>query len=94
MTHRFFAASAATYESMRNTLDAAWGLPNDKGTATCICPAETAPRDAQGRVVLAVRQEFCGWEPAARLLPELLASGQVAEITEAEYRAATEPLAP
>jgi len=92
---RFFAtSSAALYEETRLTLDAAWGLPNDKGTRTCINPVRVAPRDAQGRVLLAVAEEWCGWEPAATLLPELLASGQVAEITEAEYRAAIEPLAP
>jgi len=88
MSQRFFRAAVATYEAIRADLDAAWGLPDDKGTATCIAPAATAPKDSQGRVMLAVNDEFATWEPAATLLPQLLASGAVDEISEAEYRAA------
>jgi hypothetical protein len=36
---------------------------------------------------LAVHDEFATWEPAATLLPQLLASGAVEEISEAAYRA-------
>lgn len=88
MSQRFFRGDAATYEQIRATLDAAWELPNDRGTVTCIAPAATAPTDSQGRVMLAVAAEFATWEPAATLLPELLASGAATEITEAQYRAA------
>lgn len=88
MSQRFFRASAATYESVRSQLDAAWGLPNDKGTHTCAEPAATAPHDAQGRVLLAVRPKFCEFEAVAAVLPLLLSSGSVQEITEAEYWAA------
>lgn len=88
MSQRFFRAGVATYEAIRADLDTAWGLPNDKGTATCIAPAATAPKDSQGRVLLAVNDEFSTWEPAATLLPQLLASGAVEEISEAVYRAA------
>lgn len=84
----FRTASDSTYEQARLTLDAAWGLPDDKGTATCIEPAATAPRDSQGRIVLAVNDEFCTFTVAADLLPQLLASGGVEEIDEAVYRAA------
>jgi hypothetical protein len=86
--HRFFRADAATYESVRTTLDAAWGLPNDKGTTTCFAPVAAAPHDAQGRVLVGLLPEWCTWEPAATLLPQLIASGAVAEITEADYMAA------
>lgn len=86
MSQRFFRAAVATYETIRADLDSAWGLPNDKGTATCIAPAATAPKDSQGRVLLAVNDEFATWEPAATLLPQLLTSGVVEEISEAEYR--------
>jgi hypothetical protein len=85
---RFFAASAAVYEQARQTLDAAWGLPNQLGTVTCIDPAEVAPRDAQGRILLAVPESFCQFTVAADLLPQLLASGVVEEIDEATYWAA------
>jgi hypothetical protein len=38
--------------------------------------------------VLAVNDEFCTYSVAAELLPQLLASGAVEEITEAQYQAA------
>jgi hypothetical protein len=86
---RFFrSASDAAYEQARMTLDASWGLPNDRGTATCIEPAATAPRDSQGRIVLAVDDAFCEYPEAAALLPQLLASGAAVEIGMAEYVAA------
>lgn len=88
MNQRFFRGDAATYESIRLSLDEAWGLPDDRGTVTCIAPAAEAPKDSRGRALLAVHAEFATWEPAATLLPQLLASGAVAEISEAEYRAA------
>jgi len=86
MIHRFFrTADAALYEQVRLWLDAAWGhVP----PTTCIDPADVAPRDNAGRIVLSVRQEFTEFPAAAAILPDLLASGQVVEISEAEYRAA------
>jgi hypothetical protein len=39
-------------------------------------------------MLLAVREEFATWEPAATLLPQLLASGAVEEIDAAAYHAA------
>jgi len=91
---RMFRSSAAVYEQVRASLDAAWGLPNGLGTATCIEPADTAPRDGQGRVVLAVHDSFCEFPAVAELLPQLLASGAVEEITAAEYQAAVQPTEP
>lgn len=85
---RFFRASETVYEQARAALDAAWNLPNDKGTATCIEPAATAPRDSQGRIVLAVNDEFCQYPEAATMLAELLAIGAVQEIDAATYTAA------
>lgn len=84
---RFFRSTEAVYEQARATLDAAWGLPNDTGTVTCIEPAATAPRDAEGRVLLAVDDSFCTFTVAVDLLPQLLESGAVEEIDEATYRA-------
>jgi len=84
----FRTTSDAVYEQARQTLDAAWGLPNDRGTVTCIDPAATAPRDLQGRIVLAVDDEFCAFTVAVDLLPQLLASGAVEEIDAATYHAA------
>lgn len=89
---RFFrAATDASYEQARLTLDAAWGLPNDKGTDTCIAPISLAPRDAAGRPMVAVSDEWCEWEPADTLLPQMINAGMVAEISEADYWAAMPP---
>lgn len=85
---RYFRSTAAVYEQARAALDTAWGLPNGTGTATCIEPAATAPRDAQGRVLLAVDDSFCAYTVAVDLLPQLLASGVVAEIDRETYMAA------
>lgn len=87
---RFFAtADAALYESIRLQLDAAWNLAAHG--CTCITPAADAPRDASGRIVLAVDDEFCALPEAAAILPGLLASGGVHEIDEAAYMAAIAP---
>jgi hypothetical protein len=89
---RFFSTpSADLYDQTRLSLDAAWGLPNDRGTVTCINPVAAAPRDGQNRVLLAVADEWCEWEPAATILPQLLGSGAVVEISEADYQAAILP---
>jgi hypothetical protein len=86
---RFFRTpSDELYEGIRLQLDAAWGHPSPNGTITCIEPAATAPRDSEGRIVLAVHDEFATWEPAASMLPGLIAQGLVEEITEAQYQAA------
>ena len=85
----FLTASDEIYEQARLTLDAAWGHPNEATkTVTCIDPAAVAPRDAQGRIVLAVPESFCEFTVAADLLPQLLAAGVVEEMDEATYRAA------
>lgn len=85
---RFFRTNnSALYESLRLQLDQAWGHPTADGvTLTCIDPVAVAPRDSQGRILLGVRDEFVAYEPAALMLPELLAGGQVEEITAAEYQ--------
>lgn len=84
---RFFRSDEATYEGVRLQLDAIWGHGPGTGTLTCYEPAETAPRDTAGRLLLAVHDEFCAYEAVAAALPSLLASGAVEEISEDEYRA-------
>ncbi len=92
---RYFRATESVYEQVRAALDVAWGHPTADGkTVTCIEPAATAPRDAQGRIVLAVDNEFCQYEAAAAMLPQLLASGAVEEIDAATYQAAVQPQLP
>lgn len=85
---RFFRclAGESIYEQVRLGLDAAWGHPNEATkTVTCIDPASVAPRDTQGRIMLATTEEFCEYPAAAQMLSQLLASGVVEEITEATY---------
>jgi len=89
MIQRYFRSDAGTYEAVRQSLNAAWGFPN-AGTVSCILPANdpTAPIDGQGRIHLAVTDEWCQWDEVAAVLPGLLASGAVEEITRAAYLAA------
>lgn len=86
---RYFRSTAAVYEAIRAQLDAAYGYPNaETKTLTSIAPAADAPHDAQGRVYLAISADYCEYNLPAELLPQLLASGAVEEITQAEYQAA------
>lgn len=91
---RYFRASEEVYEQARLTLDQAWGLPDGTGTQTCYTPAANAPRDAQDNLVLAVSDAFCEYTVAKDMLPQLLASGAVQEITESDYWAAVQPQEP
>jgi len=81
---RFFAAYPDTYESVRRSLDAAWGHPNAIALS-CYRPVEVALRDASGRALLGVRSQFCDYAAVSALLPSLLASGAVQEITREQY---------
>jgi hypothetical protein len=84
MTQRYFrTADAAIYEQVRLGLDAAWG---HQPPTTCIDPAAVAPRDSQGRILLAVRPEFVDFDAVAAMLPGLLASGAVEEISRELYQ--------
>lgn len=86
---RFFRSfDDAVYEQVRTTLNAAWGLPNGKGTDTCLPTLQAASRDPSGNIVLPIDELFCEWQPADAMIPQLLGSGVVAEITMAEYHAA------
>ena len=87
MNERYFRCLGGdeSYESVRLSLDAAW---NHVAPMTCIAPAAIAPRDSQGRIILAVWSSFCQYDAAAAALPGLLAGGVVEEIDEATYRAA------
>lgn len=88
MNQRYFRSDAETYESIRLGLDAAWGHGPGTGNVTCYEPEATAPHDADGNAVLAVHAEFCEYEAVAAMLPQLLASGAVQEITAEQYHAA------
>jgi len=90
---RYFRASSdEVYEQARLTLDAVWGHPDEsRNIRSCITPAVDAPRGNDGRVVLAVHDEFVQYSVAVDLLPQLLAMGVVDEIDAATYHAAANP---
>lgn len=72
----FFKTDLATYEQIRNQMDAAAGYPNDQAT-TSFAPAAEALTDKDGAVLIGV-------------IPEIAAEFKKAgaqQITEDEYRA-------
>ena len=85
---RYFRCLAGdeAYEQIRATLDVAWGHPNAvTKTLTCIDQASVAPRDTQGRIMLATSEAFCEYEAAAQMLPLLISGGTIEEIDAATY---------
>lgn len=92
--YRFFRADPAVYESVRLSLNAAWGLPAE-GQETCI-PIVSLVTKQDGRAYFAARLEWCNLDAVVASLPGLLASGAVEEIDEATYRASlpTDPPMP
>ena len=81
-------AGDAVYEQARLSLDAAWG---HQPPVTCIDPANEAPRDSAGRILLAVRDEFATYSVASEMLPQMVASGAVEYIDDETYAAAVNP---
>jgi len=82
---RYYSIEPAAYERTRLWLDARLGYGPGTGTMTCVAPLEAAPRSAAGRVLLAVWDFLVNVDAVAAVLPSLLASGVVQEITRAEY---------
>ena len=76
--------SDEVYESTRLALDAHWGHPGVRAV-TCIDAAAVAPRDINGNILLSVRSEWLEWPIVQQLMPQLIATGAVSEITEQDY---------
>ncbi len=86
---RYFRSTPAVYASICAQLDAAYGYPNaDTKTERTLPLVSDLPSDTQGRVYLAVSSDYCDYNLPAELLPQLIASGAVEEITQAEYQTA------
>ena len=86
---RYFRSTPDVYNSICSQLDAAYGYPNaETKTQRTLPVVSDLPADAAGRVYLAISADYCEYVLPSQLLPQLLASGAVEEITEAEYRAA------
>jgi len=74
------------YLSISSQLDAAYGYPSaETKTARTLPLAETLPTDEQGRVYLAVSAEYCDYILPGEMLPDMLASGDVEEVTAEQY---------
>lgn len=82
----FRFSSDAAYEQVRAALDTAFGYPSPAAETT-VAPTDSAPRDTQGRIVLALKDNIYDAAVTAGVLPWQGAG--VSEITEAAYRAAT-----
>ena len=92
---RYFRCLAGdgAYEQIRTTLDAVWGHPNpETKTVTCIDPVAVAPRDTQGRIMLATSEAFCEYAASEQMLASVLSSGVIEEISAADYLAGMPPV--
>lgn len=89
---RYFRAIDAVYLAVGQLLDQRLGYPRGQ-TLRTLPPLGEIPRDSVGRVYLALTNAECSGTVPAELLPSLLASGAVQEITRDEYDAAM-PRAP
>jgi len=85
---RYFRSSPAVYADTCSRLDAAYGYPNTETKTIRTLPlASDLPSDAQGRVYLAISAEYCEYILPSEMLPQLLTSGAVEEITAEQYEA-------
>jgi hypothetical protein len=84
--NRFFRSYPETYESIRGSLDSAWGYPNEATKTVSSLPLPSScPSDALGRVYIAADADYCEYVLPSQMLPQLIESGLIEEITEAEY---------
>jgi hypothetical protein len=92
---RYFRASPAVYADICAQLDAAYGYPNPETKTLRTLPlVADLPSDDQGRVYLAISSEYCDYILPSQMLPELIASGAVEEITAEQYAASLPPPTP
>lgn len=86
---RYFRSTPAVYADICAQLDAAYGYPNTETKTERTLPlAADLPADSRGRVYLAVSSAYCDYILPGQMLPDLLASGAVEELTESQYLAA------
>jgi hypothetical protein len=85
---RYFRSTPAVYDSICSQLDAAYGYPNaETKTARTLPAVADLLTDAQGRVYLAISSEYCEYNLPSELLPQMIASGAVEEVTASVYGA-------
>jgi len=92
---RYFRATPAVYADICAQLDAAYGYPNAETKTLRTLPlAADLPTDAEGLVYLMISAEYCDFILPGQLLPELLASGSVEEVTKAEHESLVPAITP
>ena len=84
--NRYFTVEPTAYEQTRLAMDAAWPFPAGE---TSIEPLETAAKDGNGNVLIAIRSTHCDMEPFQSAIASLLGSNAATEITQADYEAAS-----
>lgn len=88
----FRAQDVAVYEAIRSSLDSIYGYPNaDTKTTTAIPTASESTQDSAGRVYLLASEAECQFPAVVEVLPQLLASGAVEEITASDWDALFPP---
>ena len=86
MSTRYFRAMPDIYAVVGSQLDAAYGYPNDATKTKRALPLATdLPTDSQGRVYLAVDATYCEFVLPSEMLPQLIGSGAIEEISQAAY---------
>lgn len=63
-------------------MDQVLGLPQNE---TSIEPAISAPRDTNGNILLAIRDEHVAQDPYLSAISEAISQGYAVEITEEDY---------
>lgn len=85
---RYFRSTPNVYASICAQLDAAYGYPNAETKTDRTLPlASDLPSDSDGRVYLAISAQYCNFILPGQMLPNLLASGAVEEVTDSMYAA-------
>ena len=83
---RYFRSTDETLDAVRQMLDREWQYPDaSTKTDTALPAAADCPHDAQGRVYLAVDDAYCEYVLPSQILPSLIDSGTVEEISLDEY---------
>jgi hypothetical protein len=89
MSTRYFTAAVDVYEAVSAQLDGAYGYPDPETRTERALPLASELPSIDGLLYLAVDATYCDYNLPSQMLPQLINGGLVAEITEAEYAAAT-----
>ena len=87
MSTRYFTSSPEAYEYVALQLNLAYGYPKPETLTERALPLLVDMPQANGLVYVAVDAAYCDYNLPSELLPQLLASGSVDEITESQYNA-------